>query len=62
MICPYNLAKRKSITQTTQEQGSYMDAPDTQTIEVITLEFQDCPKEECGAWKDGHCNFKGAVE
>ena len=62
MLCPYNLAKQKTVTQTTSEQGSYMDVPDTQTIEATTYQMQDCPQEECGAWTDGHCSYRGAIE
>jgi len=63
MICPYTVAKTKTVNRYSSQQGDGPDESNTQTIEVTERTMMECPKEECGAydWDEGRCSYKGAV-
>ncbi|MPN52721.1 hypothetical protein SDC9_200383 [bioreactor metagenome] len=58
MTCPY-AASRKIITQTTFEYDEDGNQIVQQTVETNTAEFLKCEKEQCGAWRDGRCRYRG---
>lgn len=55
MICPYN---RKKETQYLQWDQSEEDEKTTCVqVSSTTIVMMDCPREGCGAWRDGHCCY-----
>ena len=58
MKCPYAVS-RHTVTQTTFEYDEDRAETFRQTIEKNTAEFSECPKEDCGAWQDGRCGYRG---
>ena len=58
MKCPYT-ANYRIITQCSREydeDGQMTISTDIQNQEVQLI---DCLKEECAAYKDGQCNYRG---
>lgn len=56
MKCPYAV-NRHNVSQTVfqyDESGNYTFQ---QTIDHNTAEFVDCLEENCGAWRDGRCQY-----
>lgn len=62
MICPYTVAKTKTVNQYSSQQGDDPNESNTQTIEVTEKTMLECPKEGCGAWEYDHCGYRGAIE
>lgn len=55
MICPYNMKLRKTIV------GRYTDEDGKEeTVEIMAFMQDKCAQEDCGAWYDGHCNYRYA--
>lgn len=55
MICPYNMKLRKTIVERyTDEDGK------EETVETMAFMQDKCAQEDCGAWYDGHCNYRYA--
>lgn len=61
MICPYTIGKQKTVTQF-EKSGDDPDGESSQTVEIVSYELPNCPQNECGAWRDGHCGYRGAVD
>lgn len=57
MICPHNVKKVCTVTQNSSD-----DVECNEAVTVTKYEMLECPKEGCGAWQDGRCQYKGAVE
>lgn len=57
MICPHNVKKVCTVTQNSSDDGECNGA-----VTITKYEMLECPKEGCGAWQDGRCQYKGAVE
>ena len=57
MICPHNVKKVCTVTQNSSDDGECNEA-----VTVTKYTMLECPKEGCGAWQDGRCQYKGAVE
>lgn len=55
MFCPYI---RKSYTRLV---GIHYDADGIEDGSLLHEEYRNikCQKEQCGVWKDGHCNYGG---
>lgn len=64
MICPYNLSSRVEIQKWNQHPTDMNDSVFDNGGTLINTKFNhmECPKEKCGAWYDGHCNYHGAVD
>lgn len=58
MKCPYAV-NRHVVQQIVMEYGENGEQTLQQTIERNTAEFVDCLEAECGAWKNGHCEYHG---
>ena len=58
MKCPYAVHR---ITTTTTEHQYDEESKHIRTNEETTNQavFVDCMKEECGAWQNGKCNYRG---
>lgn len=57
MICPHNINQVYTVSQNSTDDGECNDA-----VTVTKYTMLECPKEGCGAWQDGRCQYKGAVE
>lgn len=60
MKCPYAV----NIQQYTQSMNGYDEDGNLVNESTMMVElhpFADCLKEECAAWRDGACGYKGAV-
>lgn len=60
MKCPY-CCDRHTIQQVAYDYEEEGRVSVQNLIEHNTTELMDCLREECGAWKDGHCGYVGAV-
>lgn len=58
MKCPYAV-NRRMVSQTKFEYNEDGTQTFQQTVENNTASFLDCLMEECGAWKDGRCQYHG---
>jgi hypothetical protein len=61
MICPYNIER---ITQTNQDGYGYdADGYNTRHGHVLIEQrkMMECQKENCAAWQDGKCCFRGCT-
>ena len=58
MYCPYAV-HRKSVTQLTSEYDSEGRETGWQKIETNSAVFVKCVGEQCGAWQDEKCQYKG---
>lgn len=56
MKCPYAV-NRKTVSQTIYEYNEDGIPTFQQTVEENKATFPDCLKQQCGAWKDGHCAY-----
>ena len=56
MKCPYAV-NRNVNQQTIYEYGDNGEMTFQQVIENNTAEFVDCLEENCGAWRDGRCQY-----
>ena len=55
MQCPYLYESTREINQTTTDPGTN----DQQTITMQSFKYLECKKEDCAAWRDGWCQYKG---
>lgn len=64
MICPYNLIRKTHFSKWEQKPLETNDSVMTAgtTIEQTTFELSECMQDQCGAYFDGKCNYKGAVQ
>lgn len=62
MVCPYNTKSSRVVEQYEKAPGEGPDEESSQRITVSSWEMMECPRELCGAWQDGRCNYKGAVD
>jgi hypothetical protein len=54
MICPY------AVNRVIKTEIKYDDeGKETESIQVQFAKFLLCAQEECGAWKDGRCAYRG---
>ena len=58
MKCPYAV-DRRTVAQTSFEYDEEGVEIFRQTVEDKTASFLDCLREECGAWQDGRCQYRG---
>ena len=56
MKCPYAVS-RHTVSQTIFEYDDDGKQTFQQTTDHNTAEFVDCLKENCGAWRDGKCQY-----
>lgn len=56
MKCPYAV-NRKTVSQTMFEHDENGVQIFQQTVEMNNASFPDCLQQECGAWKDGRCQY-----
>lgn len=57
MKCPYNRRAETHIQGWTQSNDSESQRSRVITVDQWSFELQDCLKEECGVWRDGHCCY-----
>lgn len=56
MICPYNRKSETQVLQWTQSQNPDEEKSGQQITRSI-FHMMDCPKEGCGAWTNGKCQY-----
>ena len=56
MECPYAV-NRHNVSQTVFQYDGTGNQTFQQTIGHNTAEFVDCLEENCGAWRDGRCQY-----
>ena len=54
MICPHNVKKVYTVTQNSSDDDECNEA-----VTITKYTMLECPKEGCGAWQDGRCNYRG---
>ena len=58
MKCPY-IQKQVTVEETAQEFDDNFNCTDITTTTVKNIELPDCLREDCAAWNDGHCAYRG---
>ena len=58
MICPY-IVHRSVVTQNTSEFDSEDRETGWQQVQRNTATPMECQKENCAAWQDGKCCYRG---
>lgn len=58
MKCPYAV-NQHMVSQTTFEYDDDGKQTAQQTVENNNAEFVTCLERECGAWRDGRCQYRG---
>lgn len=61
MKCPYNIL---DVMQTNTDRYTYNELGNCtmHTHQLIEQrDLMDCLREECAAWQDGRCQYRGAV-
>uniref|UniRef100_UPI004028699B hypothetical protein n=1 Tax=Eubacterium sp. TaxID=142586 RepID=UPI004028699B len=56
--CPYN----RITSEYTKFGYEYFDDGNLSSCDQLFIQggvFQECLKEECAAWYNGHCNYRG---
>lgn len=56
MKCPYAV-NRHLVQQTIYEYDDDGEMTFRQVIEQNAADFVDCLKDDCGAWRDGRCQY-----
>ncbi len=56
MKCPYAV-NRHLVQQTIYEYDDDGEMTFQQVIEQNAADFVDCLKDDCGAWRDGRCQY-----
>ena len=56
--CPYAV-DRRTVAQVSYEYNEEGVPVFQQTVENNTASFLECLREECGAWQDGRCRYRG---
>ncbi len=59
MICPYNHIRVKEVTQTRYEYDEDGRNVLNETVQSISRNCLECPKEGCAVWRDGKCKYYG---
>lgn len=59
MKCPYAV-NRRTVSQTNFEYDEEGAQTLQQTVENNTASFLDCLEKDCGAWKNGQCEYHGS--
>lgn len=62
MFCPYNTKSSRVVEQYERAPGEEPDTEGYQRITLSTWEMMECPQHLCGAWQQGQCNYKDAIE
>ena len=58
MKCPY-IQRQITVEETAQEFDDNFNCTDITTTTVKNIELPDCLREDCAAWNDGHCAYRG---
>ena len=61
MKCPYNIL---DVAQTNTDRYTYNELGNCTTHTHQPIEqrdLMDCLRDECAAWQDGRCQYRGAV-
>ena len=58
MKCPY-IQKQVTVEETAQEFDDNFNCTDITTTTVKNIELPDCLREDCAAWDDGRCAYRG---
>ena len=64
MICAYNVKSKTYFRKWTQNplETNENVLQNGMTVEQTITELAECERENCGAWYDGKCNYKGACD
>ena len=57
MKCPY-FCNFKRVTEVKSEYDAEGHETSSKTVFGEEQHLAECPKEECGAWRDGACHYK----
>lgn len=60
MKCPY-IQKQITVEEVSQEFDENECCTAISTKNIKNIELPECLKENCAAWQNGHCSFKGDV-
>ena len=58
MKCPY-IQKQVTVEETVQEFDDNFNCTAITTETVKNIELPDCLREDCAAWNDGRCAYRG---
>jgi hypothetical protein len=58
MKCPY-IQRQITVEETVQDFDDNFNCTAITTETVKNIELPDCLKENCGAWNDGRCAYRG---
>ena len=58
MKCPY-IQKQITLEECTQEFDDNQCCTSLTTATVKSIELPECLKENCGAWNNGRCAYRG---
>ena len=58
MKCPY-IQKSITVEETVQDFDDNFTCTAITTETVKNIELPDCLREDCAAWNDGHCAYRG---
>lgn len=58
MKCPY-IQKQITVEETKQEFDDNQCCTAITTKTIKNIELPDCLKEDCAAWNDGRCTYRG---
>lgn len=58
MICPY-IVHRRVVSQLSRSLDEDMNDTGHEYVENNLACCMECQKENCAAWQDGKCNYKG---
>ena len=58
MKCPY-IQKQVTVEETAQEFDDNQCRTEITTKTVKNIELPDCLREDCAAWNDGRCAYRG---
>lgn len=59
MKCPY-IQKQVTVEETAQEFDDNQCCTDITTNTIKNIELPDCLREDCAAWNDGRCAYRGS--
>ena len=58
MKCPY-IQRQITVEETAQEFDDNFNCTAITTETVKNIELPDCLREDCAAWNDGRCAYRG---
>lgn len=61
MKCPYNIDQTVQINVNRYDYDENGNCTKHRHKLVEQRTLADCVKEDCAAWRDGHCEYRGAV-